>query len=145
MNGKRKVRTCRAGLAREGHVSLYLRAQSGVEGFSTTCNIPRCYHRSPPFPIPPAQVSYFYDPDIGQFYYGQGHPMKPHRVAMAHSLVLQYGLHTQMEVGSARPQPALVLVCRADGVIWMDATDQGHHALGMPQSACSVSTATGGR
>ncbi|KAL6769853.1 HDA13 [Auxenochlorella protothecoides x Auxenochlorella symbiontica] len=44
------------------------------------------------------KVSYFYDPDIGQFYYGQGHPMKPHRVAMAHSLVLQYGLHTQMEM-----------------------------------------------
>ena len=45
----------------------------------------------------PSQVSYFYDPDIGQFYYGQGHPMKPHRVSMAHALVMQYGLHEEME------------------------------------------------
>ena len=43
------------------------------------------------------QVSYFYDPEIGQFYYGHGHPMKPHRVRMAHSLIMHYGLHTQMD------------------------------------------------
>ncbi len=50
--------------------------------------------------LPPTpQVSYFYDPDVGQFYYGQGHPMKPHRVRMAHSLILHYGLYSQMQVG----------------------------------------------
>lgn len=43
------------------------------------------------------KVAYFYDPDIGQFYYGQGHPMKPHRVRMAHSLILHYGLYSQMD------------------------------------------------
>jgi acetoin utilization deacetylase AcuC-like enzyme len=43
------------------------------------------------------QVAYYYDPDIGTFYYGQGHPMKPHRVRMAHSLILHYGLYEQME------------------------------------------------
>jgi histone deacetylase 1/2 len=43
------------------------------------------------------QVAYFYDPDIGQFYYGQGHPMKPHRVRMAHSLILHYGLYSLMD------------------------------------------------
>lgn len=44
-------------------------------------------------------MSYFYDPDVGGYYYGPGHPMKPHRVRMAHSLVLRYGLHNAMEVG----------------------------------------------
>ncbi|EFN55393.1 hypothetical protein CHLNCDRAFT_8472, partial [Chlorella variabilis] len=43
------------------------------------------------------RVSYFYDPDIGQFFYGQGHPMKPHRVRMTNSLVLHYGLHSKLE------------------------------------------------
>jgi acetoin utilization deacetylase AcuC-like enzyme len=46
----------------------------------------------------PSQVAYFYDPEIGQFYYGQGHPMKPHRVRMAHSLILHYGLYSRMQV-----------------------------------------------
>lgn len=44
------------------------------------------------------QVAYFYDADVGKYYYGQGHPMKPHRVKMAHSLILHYGLYSQMEV-----------------------------------------------
>ena len=43
-------------------------------------------------------VSYFYDPDVGNYYYGQGHPMKPHRIRMAHSLVVHYGLHHKMEM-----------------------------------------------
>ena len=29
---------------------------------------------------------------------GQGHPMKPHRLALTHSLVLNYGLYKKMEV-----------------------------------------------
>lgn len=49
------------------------------------------------------QVAYFYDPDVGSYYYGPGHPMKPHRVKMAHSLILHYGLYKQMEVGNASP------------------------------------------
>ena len=44
------------------------------------------------------QVSYYYDPEIGNFYYGHGHPMKPHRVRMAHDLIVRYGLHRHMEV-----------------------------------------------
>jgi acetoin utilization deacetylase AcuC-like enzyme len=46
----------------------------------------------------PPQVSYYYDPEIGNFYYGHGHPMKPHRVRMAHGLIVRYGLHRHMEV-----------------------------------------------
>lgn len=33
------------------------------------------------------RVSYFYDPELGNYHYGQGHPMKPHRVRMTHNLV----------------------------------------------------------
>ena len=29
---------------------------------------------------------------------GQGHPMKPHRISLTHSLVLHYGLHKKMKV-----------------------------------------------
>ncbi|CAI8057809.1 Histone deacetylase 3 [Geodia barretti] len=44
------------------------------------------------------RTAYFYDPDVGNFHYGQGHPMKPHRLALTHSLVLNYGLYKKMEV-----------------------------------------------
>ena len=43
------------------------------------------------------RVSYFYDPDIGNFHYGSGHPMKPHRVRMTHNLVVNYGLYRKMD------------------------------------------------
>jgi histone deacetylase 1/2 len=44
------------------------------------------------------RVAYFYDEEIGNFYYDEGHPMKPVRVRMTHSLVLAYGLHKHMQV-----------------------------------------------
>ena len=44
------------------------------------------------------KVAYFYDPDVGNFHYGPGHPMKPHRLSVTHSLVLNYGLHKHMQV-----------------------------------------------
>lgn len=76
-------------------------------------------------------VAYFYDPDVGNFHYGEGtrwyptgsgrggfetgattdelssllpgagHPMKPHRLALTHSLVLHYGLYKKMIVSFA--------------------------------------------
>ena len=45
-----------------------------------------------------SKVVYFYDPDVGNFHYGPGHPMKPHRLSVTHSLVLNYGLHKKMQV-----------------------------------------------
>lgn len=36
--------------------------------------------------------------DIGNYYYGQGHPMKPHRIRMTHNLLLNYGLYRKMEI-----------------------------------------------
>ena len=47
------------------------------------------------------QVAYFYDPELGSYYYGRGHPMKPHRIRMAHNLILHYGLHDDMQVALA--------------------------------------------
>ena len=44
------------------------------------------------------RVSYFYDAEIGNFHYGQGHPMKPHRIRMAHNPLLSYGLYRKMEI-----------------------------------------------
>jgi histone deacetylase 1/2 len=44
------------------------------------------------------KVCYYYDADIGNYYYGQGHPMKPHRIRMAHNLILNYGLYRKMEI-----------------------------------------------
>eukprot|EP00127_Corallochytrium_limacisporum_P004273 Clim_evm218s157 gene=Clim_evmTU218s157 len=44
------------------------------------------------------KVAYFYDSEVGNYYYGQGHPMKPHRIRMAHNLILNYGLYKKMEI-----------------------------------------------
>ena len=32
------------------------------------------------------RVAYFYDPEVGNYHYGPGHPMKPHRLSVTHSL-----------------------------------------------------------
>jgi len=44
------------------------------------------------------RVAYFYEPDVGNFHYGIGHPMKPHRLSLTHDLVIHYGLYKKMEV-----------------------------------------------
>lgn len=57
----------------------------------------------------PKKVAYFYDSDVGNYAYVAGHPMKPHRIRMAHSLIMNYGLYTKMEIYVC----ALVLVTLA--------------------------------
>ncbi|KAL2515644.1 Histone deacetylase 6 [Forsythia ovata] len=65
------------------------------------------------------RVSYFYEPSIGDLYYGQGHPMKPHRVRMAHSLIVHYNLHQRMEI--IRPFPAGAAdICRFHSAEYVD-------------------------
>ncbi|KAH9611276.1 hypothetical protein KSS87_008949 [Heliosperma pusillum] len=44
------------------------------------------------------KISYFYDGDVGNVYFGPNHPMKPHRLCMTHHLVLSYDLHQKMEI-----------------------------------------------
>lgn len=39
-----------------------------------------------------------YAGDVGNYYYGAGHPMKPHRIRMTHNLLLNYGLYRQMHI-----------------------------------------------
>jgi histone deacetylase 1/2 len=43
-------------------------------------------------------VDYFYDQAIGNFAYAAQHPMKQHRVRLAHSLIMNYDLYTKMKV-----------------------------------------------
>ncbi|KAJ1928118.1 histone deacetylase [Tieghemiomyces parasiticus] len=49
------------------------------------------------------RVAYFYDPDVGNYHYGAGHPMKPHRIRMTHNLVMNYGLYKDMSIFRATP------------------------------------------
>ncbi|KAJ7466053.1 hypothetical protein FB451DRAFT_1402458 [Mycena latifolia] len=44
------------------------------------------------------RVAYYYDPDVGGYTYGLGHPMKPHRVRVTHDLVSAYGMLLKMHV-----------------------------------------------
>jgi histone deacetylase 1/2 len=48
--------------------------------------------------VGPRRVAYFYDPDVGSYYYGEGHPMKPQRIKMTHQLVVGYDLYRHMDV-----------------------------------------------
>jgi histone deacetylase 1/2 len=50
----------------------------------TSCNKPK--------------VAYFYDSDVGNYAYVAGHPMKPHRIRLAHSLIMNYGIYKRMEI-----------------------------------------------
>jgi hypothetical protein len=45
--------------------------------------------------------------DVGSVYYGANHPMKPHRLVMAHHLVLAYDLHKRMEIYVRAPAGAV--------------------------------------
>ncbi|KAL7421485.1 histone deacetylase [Cryptotrichosporon argae] len=49
------------------------------------------------------RVCYFFDSDIGNYHYGPAHPMKPTRIRMCHSLVMNYGLYKKMEIFRAKP------------------------------------------
>ncbi|GAA5826309.1 hypothetical protein JCM11251_007249 [Rhodosporidiobolus azoricus] len=44
------------------------------------------------------QVAYFYDDDVGAYAFNLVHPMKPHRIKMAHNLIVNYGLDQKMDV-----------------------------------------------
>ena len=49
------------------------------------------------------RVAYFYDSDVGNYAYVAGHPMKPHRIRLAHSLIMNYELYKKMEIYRAKP------------------------------------------
>eukprot|EP01122_Echinamoeba_exundans_P009624 TRINITY_DN3447_c0_g1_i5.p1 TRINITY_DN3447_c0_g1~~TRINITY_DN3447_c0_g1_i5.p1 ORF type:complete len:487 (-),score=82.07 TRINITY_DN3447_c0_g1_i5:53-1513(-) len=49
------------------------------------------------------RIAYFYDREVANFHYGPNHPMKPHRLALTHNLVMNYGLFPLMQVFQPRP------------------------------------------
>lgn len=55
------------------------------------------------------KVAYFYDSDVGNYAYVAGHPMKPHRIRLAHSLIMNYGTYKKMEIYVSRPSPCTKL------------------------------------
>ncbi|XAO24542.1 hypothetical protein I312_103344 [Cryptococcus bacillisporus CA1280] len=46
----------------------------------------------PPSSSSSPRVAYYYDQDVGNYNYYLGHPMKPHRIRMAHNLIVNYGM-----------------------------------------------------
>ncbi|EPS35183.1 hypothetical protein H072_11577 [Dactylellina haptotyla CBS 200.50] len=54
-------------------------------------------------PLQKKRVAYFYDSDVGNYAYVAGHPMKPHRIRMTHSLIMNYKLYKKMEIYRAKP------------------------------------------
>lgn len=63
------------------------------------------------------QVAYFYDSDIGNYAYVTGHPMKPHRIRLAHSLVMNYNIYKFLEVYVSSHPPEPLLDPRLDGIL----------------------------
>lgn len=56
------------------------------------------------------RIAYFYDDDIGNYYYGESHPMKPVRVRMTHSMILGYGLHHKLTIFHPRRASAVEMM-----------------------------------
>ncbi|GAA6009806.1 hypothetical protein JCM11491_000820 [Sporobolomyces phaffii] len=44
------------------------------------------------------KVAYYYDDDVGAYAFNLVHPMKPHRIKMAHNLITNYGLEKHLDV-----------------------------------------------
>jgi len=81
---------------------FYDRKTQGVTGGSRSAEAGRATHRHVPrLCCSAAAVG---SDELGSYYYGSGHPMKPQRLRMTHSLLLAYGLYKKMEV--YRPHPA---------------------------------------
>ena len=55
------------------------------------------------------RVAYFYDSDVGNYAYVAGHPMKPHRIRLAHSLIMNYGIYKKMEIYVGDRESSLLL------------------------------------
>ncbi|KAI5191716.1 histone deacetylase 1/2 [Nematocida sp. AWRm77] len=49
------------------------------------------------------RISYFYDQEIGNYKYGPGHPMKPHRIRLTHSLLVNYSIFKRMNLFTPAP------------------------------------------
>lgn len=41
--------------------------------------------------------------EVGNYNYGPGHPMKPHRIRMTHNLLVNYGVYKELQVFVSLP------------------------------------------
>ncbi|KAK9894760.1 hypothetical protein P389DRAFT_101043 [Cystobasidium minutum MCA 4210] len=48
------------------------------------------------------KVSYFFPKGVGEYHFGERHPMKPQRLTLTNHLVLGYGLHKYMDIYQPR-------------------------------------------
>ncbi|GAA6039673.1 hypothetical protein JCM8097_001341 [Rhodosporidiobolus ruineniae] len=48
------------------------------------------------------RVSYYFPKGVGEYHFGERHPMKPHRLTLTNHLVIGYGLHKRMDVYEPR-------------------------------------------
>jgi len=55
------------------------------------------------------KVVYFYNSDIGYHDFGSNHPLKPYRLRMAHTLIIEYELGYYMDILKAKPATNLEL------------------------------------
>ncbi|GAA93406.1 hypothetical protein E5Q_00047 [Mixia osmundae IAM 14324] len=58
--------------------------------------------QAPTRPDSKKAVSYFFPKDVGEYHFGERHPMKPHRLTLTNHLVMGYGLHQKMGVYQPR-------------------------------------------
>ncbi|KAK4052999.1 histone deacetylase [Microbotryomycetes sp. JL221] len=52
------------------------------------------------------RVSYYFPRGVGEYHFGERHPMKPHRLTLTNHLVMGYGLHKKMDVFDPRAATA---------------------------------------
>ncbi|SGZ01410.1 BQ5605_C033g11144 [Microbotryum silenes-dioicae] len=52
------------------------------------------------------RVSYYFPKGVGEYHFGECHPMKPHRLTLTNHLVMGYGLHRKMDMYDPRPATA---------------------------------------
>ena len=74
--------------------------------FESSLSWPALALRARTHPFSPPRAQYFYDTDVGHFYYGPGHPMKPHRLKLTHHLLLSCGLRAPAPFEGRAPCPA---------------------------------------
>ncbi|GAA6062171.1 hypothetical protein JCM10212_005126 [Sporobolomyces blumeae] len=48
------------------------------------------------------RVSYYFPKGVGEYHFGERHPMKPHRLTLTNHLVIGYGLHREMDMYNPR-------------------------------------------
>ncbi len=90
------------------HFYCDTRASFGSFCAALTGCVSRVHFCGHPSPKMRKKISYFHDPDVTNYYYGEGHPMKPVRMALTNNLVVNYGLAKKMNC--YRPRKVIIHV-----------------------------------